>query len=102
MQQSREAVRDYLRSSDTAPIRLSDVMGNAMECPRGDPLAYQLWGIILDAQQAYAQRYVSDDSSRADPANLLDALSWSEAVQRGGPSFKYKGINFTMRQGVLH
>ena len=25
-----------------------------------------------------------------------------EAVQRGGPSFKYKGIDFTMQQGVLH
>ena len=50
----------------------------------------------------YAQRYVSDDSDRADPANPLDALSLSEAVQRGDPSFKYKGIDFALRQGVLH
>ena len=75
MQQSGEALRDYVHSSDAAPIRLSDVMGNAMECPRGDRLAYMLWGIILDSQHAYAQRYVSDDSSRADSANPLDALS---------------------------
>ena len=101
MRQSGEALRDYLRSVDTAPVRLSNVMGNAMECPRGDRLAYRLPGIILDSRHAYAQRYVSDDS-RADPANTLDALSWSEAVPRGGPSFKYKGIDFAMRQGVLH
>ena len=31
-----EALRHYLRSSDSAPVRLSNVMGNAMECPRGD------------------------------------------------------------------
>ena len=102
MRQSGEALLDYPRSSDTAPIRPSDVMGNAMECPIGDRLAYRLWGIILDSQHAYAQHYVSDDSSRADPANPLDALSWSEAVQRGSPSFKHKGIDFAMRQGVLH
>ena len=73
-----------------------------MECSRGDRLAYRLCGIILDSQHAYARRYVSDGSSRADPANPLDALSWTEAVRRGGPSFKYKGIDFAMRQGVLH
>ena len=101
MRQSGKAVLDYLRSSDIAPVRPSDVMGNAMECPRGDSLAYRLWGIILDSQHAYTQCFVCDDSTRADPANLLDALSWSEAVQKGGPSFKYKGINFAMRQGVL-
>ena len=102
MRQSGEALRDYVRSADAAPIRPSAVMGNAMECPRGDRLAYRLWGIILDSQHACTQRYVSDDSSRADLANPLDALSWSEAVQRGGPSFKYKGIDFAMRHGVLH
>ena len=102
MQQSREALCDYLHSSDTAPVRPSDVMGKAIECPRGDRLAYRLWRIILDSRHTYAQHYVSDDSSRADPANPLDALSWSEAVQRGSPSFKYKGIDFAMRQGVLH
>ena len=102
MRQSGEALRDCVRSADAAPVRPSDVMGNAMECPRGDRLAYRLWGIILDLQHAYAQRYVSDDSSRADPANPMDVLSRSEAVQRGVPSFKYKGIDFAMRQGVLH
>ena len=50
----------------------------------------------------YAQRYLSDSSSQVDPANRLDALSWSEAVQRGSLSFKCKGIDFAMRQGVLH
>ena len=49
MCQSGEALRDYLRSSDAAPVKLSDVMGNAMECPRGDRLAYRLEGIILDS-----------------------------------------------------
>ena len=102
MRQSGEALRDYLRSADAASVRPSDVMGNALECPRGDRLAYRLWGIIPDSQHAYTQRYVSDDSSRANPTNTLDALSWSEAVQRGGPAFKYKGIGFAMRQGVLH
>ena len=102
IRQSGETPRDYVRSADAAQVRPSDVMGNAMECPRGDMLAYRLWGIILDSQHAYAQRYVTDDSSRADPTNPLDALSWSDAVQRGGPSFKYKGIDFAMRQGVLH
>ena len=58
MRQSGEALRDHLRSSDIAPVRPSDVMGNAMECPRGDRLAYGLWGIILHSQQAYAQRFV--------------------------------------------
>ena len=77
-------------------------MGNTMECPRGDRLAYRLWGIIVDSQRTYAQRFVSDGSSRTDPANPLDAVRWSEAIQRGGPSFKYKGINFAMRQGALH
>ena len=101
MQQSGEALRDYLRSSDTAPVRPSDVTGKAMECPRGARLAYRLWGTILDSH-AYTQRYVSDDSSRVDPANPLDVLSWSEAVQRGSLSFKYKGIGSVMRQGVLH
>ena len=86
----------------TPPVRPSDVMGNAVECPRGDCVAYRLWGIILDSQHAYVQRFVCDDSSRADRANPLDALSWLEAGQRGGPSFKYKGIDFAMRQGVLH
>ena len=102
MQQSGEAPRDYVRFADAAPVRPSDVMGNAMECPQGHGLAYGLWGIILDLQHAYAQRYVTDDSSRADATNPLDALSSSDAVQRGGPSFKYKGIDFAMRQGVLH
>ena len=102
MRQSGKALRDYVRSADAAPIWPSDIMGNAMECPRGDRLAYRLWGIILDSQHAQAQRYVSDDSSRADLANPLDALSWSDAVQRGGPSFKNKGIDLAMRQGVLH
>ena len=80
MRQSGEAVRDYVRSSDVEPLWPSDVMGNTMECPRGDRLAYRLWGIIVDSQHACAQRYVSDDSSGADPANPLDALSWSEAA----------------------
>ena len=61
MRQSGEALRDYVRSADAAPVRPSDVMGNAMECLRGDRLAYKLWGIILDSQHAYTQRYVSDD-----------------------------------------
>ena len=102
MRQSGEALRDYVPSADVAPFWPSNVMGNAMECPRGDRLAYSLWGIILDSQHAYARRYVSDGSSRADPTNELYALSWSKAVQGGGPSFKYKGIDFTMQQGVLH
>ena len=63
MRQSGEALRDYVHSADAAPVRPSDVMGNAMEFPRGDHLPYRLWGIIVDSQHAYAQRYVSDDSS---------------------------------------
>ena len=42
-----------------------------------------------------------DDSSRTDPANPLDAMSYLEAIHRGGPSFKYKGIDFAMRQAIL-
>ena len=34
MRQSGEALRDCLRSSDTAPVRPSDVMGNTVECPK--------------------------------------------------------------------
>ena len=30
-------------------------------------------------------------TAAAKPANPLDVLSWSEAVQKGGPSFKFKG-----------
>ena len=56
-----------------------------------------LWGIILDSRHTYAPCYVSDDSSRADPANPLNALSWSEAIQRSGSYFTYKGIDFAMR-----
>ena len=102
MRQSGGALRDYVRSASAAPARPSDVMGNAMECPRGDRLAYRIWGIILDSQQAYAQRFAPESSSRADPSNPLDAMSWPDAVKNGGPSFKYKGIDFAMRQGVLH
>ena len=102
MRQSSEALRDYVRSASAAPVRPSDVMGNAMECPRGDRLAYRIWGIILNSQQAYAQRFAPESSSRADPSNPLDAMSWPDAVKNGGPSFKYKGIDFAMRQGVLH
>ena len=80
MRQSGEALRDYVRSAECASVRLSDVMGNTMECPRGDRLAYRLLGIILDLQHVCAQRYLSDDISRGDPANAVDALSWSEAV----------------------
>ena len=98
MRQSGEALRDYVRSASAAPVRPSDVMGNAMECPRGDRLAYRIWAIIIDSQQ----RFTSDSNSRADPSNPLDAMSWTDAVKRGGPSFKYKGIDFAMRQGVLH
>ena len=38
---------------------------NAMEYPQGDEesVAYKLWGIILDSQHAYTQRYVSDDNN---------------------------------------
>ena len=61
-------------SADAAPVRPCDVMGNAMECLRGDRLTYWLWGIILDLEHAYAQHYVTDDRSRADPTNPLDAL----------------------------
>ena len=39
MRQSGEALRDYVRSASAAPVRPSDVMGNAMECPRGDRLS---------------------------------------------------------------
>ena len=102
MRQSGEALRDYVRSASAAPVGPSDVMGNAMECPRGDRLAYRIWGIILDSQQAYAQRFTSDSNGRADPSNPLDAMSWPDAVKSGGPSFKYKGIDFATRQGVLH
>ena len=102
MRQSSEALRDYVRSASAAPARLFDVMGNAMECPRGDRLAYRIWGIILDSQQAYAQMFAPESSSRANPSNPLDAMSWPDAVKNGGPSFKYKGIDFAMRQGVLH
>ena len=91
MRKSGEALRDYVCSADVAPVRPSDVMGNPMECPRGDRLAYRLWGIILDSQHAYTHRYVTDDSSRADPTNPLDALSWSDAVQRGGPLVQVPG-----------
>ena len=77
-------------------------MGNAMECPRGDRLAYRIWGIILDSQQAYAQRFTSDSNSRGDLSNPLDAMSWPDAVKSGGPYFKYEGIDFATRQGVLH
>ena len=80
MRQSGEALRDHVRSVDVAPLRPSDVMGNTMECPRGDRLSCRLWGIILDSRHTYARRYVSDDNNRADPANSLDALIWSEAV----------------------
>ena len=102
MRQSGKALRDYVRSASAAPVRPSDVMGNAMECPRGDRLAYGIWGIILDSQQAYAQRFTSDSNGRADPFNPLDAMSWPDAVKSRGPSFKYKGIDFATRQGVLH
>ena len=102
MRQSGEALRDYVRSASAALVRPSDVMGNAMECPGGDRLAYRIWGIILDSQQAYAQRFTSNSNSRADPSNPLDAMSWPDAVKSGGPSFKYKGINFATRQGLLH
>ena len=54
MWQSGEALGDYVRSADGAPVRPSDVMGNAMECPRVDHLAYKLSEIILDSQRAYA------------------------------------------------
>ena len=84
MRQSGEALRDYVRCASAAPVRPSDVMGNAMECPRGDRLAYRIWGIILDSQQAYAQRFTSDFNSRADPSNALDAMSWPDAVKSGG------------------
>ena len=46
MRRSGEAVCDYVRSADAAPVRPSDVMGNAKDCPRGDRFAYRLWGII--------------------------------------------------------
>ena len=68
MRQSGEALRDYVGSASAAPVRPSDVMGNAMECPRGDTLAYRIWGIILDSQQAHAQRFTSDSNSRVDPS----------------------------------
>ena len=42
MRQSGKALCDYVRSADAAPVRLSDVMGNAMEFPRGCCLAYRL------------------------------------------------------------
>ena len=54
MRQWGKALRDCLPSWDTAPIRLSDVMGNAMEFSRGDRVAYRLWGIIVDSRHAYA------------------------------------------------
>ena len=85
MRQSGEALRDYVRSASAAPVRPSDVMGNAMECPRGDRLAYRICGIILDSQQAYAQRFTSDSNSRADPSNPLDAMSWPWAFVDGPP-----------------
>ena len=53
MRQSGGALRDYVRSSDAAPVWPLDVMGNTMECPQGDRLAYRLWGIIVDSQHAY-------------------------------------------------
>ena len=47
-----EALRDYPRSCDTAPVWPSDGMGNAMECLGGDRMAYWLWGIIAESQHA--------------------------------------------------
>ena len=39
MRQSGEALRDYMCLAEAAPVRPSDVMGDAMECPQGDRLA---------------------------------------------------------------
>ena len=63
MRQLGEALRDYVPLANAAPVQPCDVMGKAMECPRGHRLAYRPWGIIVDSQHAYAKRYVSDDSS---------------------------------------
>ena len=48
MLQSGEALRDYMRVSDAAPVRPSDIVGNTMECPRENRVAYRPWGVILD------------------------------------------------------
>ena len=53
MRQSGEALRDYVRSASAAPVRPSDVMGNAMECLRGDRLAYRIWVPSIGPHHAY-------------------------------------------------
>ena len=58
---------------------------------------------VVESHRAYSEKF-------ADPAallssqleNPLDSLTWTEARQRGGDSFTFKGIEFATRGTVLH
>ena len=85
------------------PLVRATGQGEAGGCNHGDRLAYKVWTVLVESQQAYSEKFTDPaalSSSQAD--NPLESLTWHEACQRGGDSFTFKGIKFVTKVGVHH